>query len=163
MYYANGAMFNVVAQWQCQYILMHSRGTPVTMETHNQYTNVVEQVVQELQIQIKLAIESGIPRHLIMIDVGFGFAKNKADGMVLLKHLDVIKKKLGGLPLVLGVSRKRMTLPPWPLEASRREAPTAALHLWALTQLPPGTVNIIRTHDVPQQKAAYLHWMELQH
>jgi dihydropteroate synthase len=164
--YENGAMFDVVAHWQCDYVLMHSRGTPTDMDGMALYTNIVEDITQELNAVLQKAVERGVEREKIIVDPGFGFAKTEADGLKLLKGLAQFKEAMGGLRLLLGLSRKRITSPPWPpwpLEAKRREAPSAALHLWALTQLPYGTVNIIRAHDVPQQAAAYERWMALQY
>uniref|UniRef100_A0A6T6CEB6 Pterin-binding domain-containing protein n=1 Tax=Compsopogon caeruleus TaxID=31354 RepID=A0A6T6CEB6_9RHOD len=60
-------------------ILMHSRGTPSTMDQARDYSGfergVVDGIIHELKLGISNAMHSGILRWRIIVDPGFGFAK----------------------------------------------------------------------------------------
>jgi dihydropteroate synthase len=170
------ATYDFIREQRVRYIIMHSRGTPETMNTLARYDDVVEDVTRELQASVQQALTHGVPEDCILIDPGIGFAKNQMDSMKLLGALHIVKTRVGGYPLVLGLSRKRCTLHPssapasvnkrengWlpPLPTDAREAGTTALHLATLALCPPGTIKIIRTHDVPQQATAWTLWQTM--
>lgn len=89
-------------------ILMHMRGTPKTMQSDVatlRYDDVVRDVIEFLSERIAFAERSGIPRERMAVDPGIGFGKTTADNLRLIKELAAIVAL--GLPVVLGVSRKR--------------------------------------------------------
>lgn len=149
------AMFDLIADAGCPYILMHSRGTPKTMDTLTEYTHVVQEVGDELQRQIDHAMEKGVEHEQLILDPGIGFAKTQAQSLDLLKSLPKLKERLGDIPLLVGVSRKRVTMAGAidgrSLPTNRREAQTGVLHQFMIEQ---GAVDILRVHDVPQHVAA---------
>ncbi|MGO8440911.1 dihydropteroate synthase, partial [Rhizobium ruizarguesonis] len=57
-------------------IVMHMRGEPTTMNQLAQYGDVTRDVIDELKIRIDEALAAGVKAENIMIDPGFGFAKN---------------------------------------------------------------------------------------
>ena len=99
------AMFTTVAALGCPYVLQHTRGTPETMNSLAHYQSVPGEVATELRTSIDRAISSGINRANIIVDPGFGFAKDNAQNWDLAAHLEDIEAI--GQPLLVGVSRKR--------------------------------------------------------
>ena len=98
-------IFKVVADYGCQYVLTHSRGTSKTMDSLASYKNVLIDVKNELSNQINLALSSGINNKQIIIDPGIGFAKNVDQNLTLLRNLDeFVNMKY---PVLVGASRKR--------------------------------------------------------
>ncbi|MEC7118756.1 MAG: dihydropteroate synthase [Pseudomonadota bacterium] len=87
-------------------VLMHNRGEPSEMNDLAVYESVVGEVLQELTEQIDLALAAGVLRENIVLDVGFGFAKNTQQNLILLKHLGQLIPL--NYPLLVGISRKRV-------------------------------------------------------
>ncbi len=133
-------MYETVASLQVPYVLMHMRGTPQTMTQLNQYEHLVYEVMQDLQQKVVKLKELGL--HDVVIDPGFGFAKNIAQNFHLMEHLRLFQAL--GLPILAGVSRKSMiykTLKTTPDEALNG---TIALN----TVASKNGANILRVHDV---------------
>lgn len=134
----------VVADLNVPYILMHTRGTPKTMQTLNTYKDVLSDVLAELQQRLVLFEEKGVKD--VIVDVGFGFAKTQEQSFILLKSLDWFQ--ILGRPILVGISRKSMI---WKsLEISPNEAlnGTTALNMLALWK----GGNILRVHDVKEAR-----------
>jgi dihydropteroate synthase len=79
---------------------------------HNQdevdYPNgVFDDVVDWLRAAVDAAEARGVPRDRIVVDPGIGFGKGTAENLELLHRLGELKAALGGLPLLVGTSRKR--------------------------------------------------------
>jgi dihydropteroate synthase len=94
----------LIAHQKCRVIIMHSRGEPHTMQAMAHYSDVVEEVKNELKEKIQKALECGIKKNSILIDPGFGFAKTVEQNVRLLSHLNIFHAM--GFPLVVGLSRK---------------------------------------------------------
>lgn len=133
-------MHTTVAAYKAAYVLMHMRGNPQTMQVINQYTHVTADVFFELSQAITNAISHGIKD--IMVDVGFGFAKNLEQNYELLKNLSYFKKL--DFPLLVGVSRKSMIYKQLNCTPEDALNGTTALHMAALS----GGANMLRVHDV---------------
>ncbi len=86
-------------------MLMHMRGEPTTMTTLAHYEDVVSEVIVELIECIDEVVSLGVKRDKIIVDPGFGFAKDYEHHCALLTQLD--KLQCLDLPLMFGVSRKR--------------------------------------------------------
>jgi dihydropteroate synthase len=97
-------MFETVAALNVPYILMHSRGTPQTMMQFTHYHHILLEILDYFQKKVHILINLGVKD--IIIDPGFGFAKNIPQNYELLNHLEYLK--ILGLPLVVGISRKSM-------------------------------------------------------
>lgn len=95
----------LAAEREAPIILMHSQGTPKTMQNNPFYNNVVAEVLAFLNSRIDNALTAGIKKTDIMIDPGIGFGKRKQDNLDLLANLD--KLVALGFPVLLGASRKR--------------------------------------------------------
>jgi len=86
-------------------ILMHMRGTPDTMDSLACYDHVAVDVARELREAATRAEDAGVAAERIVLDPGFGFAKNPAQNFRLLDELATITAL--GLPVLVGPSRKR--------------------------------------------------------
>lgn len=98
-------MFSLAADREAPIILMHSKGTPKTMQENPFYFNVIQEILDSLKQRIELALKAGIKDENIAIDPGIGFSKRQQDNLELLAHLD--KFVATGFPVLLGTSRKR--------------------------------------------------------
>ncbi|WP_374763711.1 dihydropteroate synthase [Yunchengibacter salinarum] len=131
-------------------ILMHSRGTPRTMQDNPVYEDVVLDVADWLAQRLAVAEAAGIGRDRLAIDPGIGFGKRVvADNMALIDALPLFQTI--GLPVMLGASRKRFIgAITQEDEARRRVAGSVAV---ALEGVRAG-VQIVRVHDVAETRAA---------
>jgi len=135
-------MFQTVAELQVPYILMHSRGNPQTMNKLNDYQNLTLDVITELQEKVAqlraLAVKD------IIIDTGFGFAKNAKQGFEMMRNLEAFK--VMDLPLLVGISRKSMIWRTLNITADEALNGTTVLNMYALMQ----GAKILRVHDVKE-------------
>ncbi|WP_303673846.1 dihydropteroate synthase [Vampirovibrio chlorellavorus] len=120
------AMAEVCGQAGCPVVLMHSQGTPETMQHNPCYPHgVLQAVLQFFERQIDRAQQAGISRHNIILDPGFGFGKTLTHNLTLLHQLDTLKTL--GLPILAGTSRKSfLTLGQQTILPIERDALTAA-------------------------------------
>ena len=145
-------------------MLMHMRGEPTTMNDLAQYTDVVQEVTVELAARIEKVTSLGVKRENIIIDPGFGFAKDYEHHCALLKHLDELKSL--GLPMMFGISRKRFLAEVLTksgagsvitTQAVERDAIGTAAGIFAIQQ----GASIIRTHNVSMMQQAVALWHQL--
>lgn len=136
------AMFETVASLHVPYILMHMRGTPLTMQTLTDYKdgNVTAGVISELSGKIRRLHLLGVSD--IIVDPGFGFAKTAEQNFTLLRDLPLLKEAFG-LPLLVGMSRKSMLTRTLSISADEALEATVAANTVALMQ----GADIIRVHD----------------
>jgi len=143
------AILALAAQTDVPIILMHSQGTPKTMQDNPYYDDVVREVIDVLKKRIDAALKAGIKKENIAIDPGIGFGKRKRDNLDLLAHMDALVAL--GFPVLLGTSRKRFmgTLcdVTEPSELVTATAVTTALGVMA-------GVRIFRVHDVKENRQA---------
>lgn len=98
------AMPAVVAQAGVPVILMHSQGTPQTMQQDPHYTDVAAEVTAWLTAAGTHAQVAGIAAGQILVDPGLGFGKRPEHNLQLLRALDRLLAT--GYPVVVGPSRK---------------------------------------------------------
>lgn len=134
------AMFDTVARLNVPYVLMHMRGTPQTMKTLNQYDDLLLDVIGELQAKIHRLNEQGVSD--ILVDPGFGFAKNIPQNFRLLRRLEEFR--ILNRPLLIGVSRKSMIYKTLRITPEDALNGTSVLHAVALLK----GAAILRVHDV---------------
>ncbi|MCI1932295.1 MAG: dihydropteroate synthase [Ancrocorticia sp.] len=146
------AMLSTVASLGCAYVLQHTRGTPETMNSLASYENVSHDVAAELRAVINRAVALGISRNRIIVDPGFGFAKNSAQNWDLAAHMEEVEAL--GQPLLVGVSRKRFLadVAPDPKDPKERDDATAALTAYFAGR----GVWAVRVHEVAASKAAVM-------
>ncbi len=134
------AMFDTVAELRVPYILMHMRGTPADMQQHTEYEDVVADVIKEMAYRIRELRERGVCD--IIVDPGFGFAKDVEQNYRLMASLEEICRI--GLPVLVGISRKTMIWRPLGITPAEALPGTIALNTFALLH----GASILRVHDV---------------
>lgn len=131
----DGTMAEVIAKAEIPCCLMHNR--------HDRdYTDVVEDVLKDLQGCIDLALEAGIPKEHIILDPGIGFAKDLNENLVVMRHMNRLREL--GYPVLLGTSRKSMIGLTLDLPVTEREEGTLATSVMGLM----AGCSIFRVHDV---------------
>lgn len=138
---ADEAMFETVANLKVPYILMHTQGTPQTMQQNPQYNDVVYEVTEFLAQKIGLLRKTGV--HDIIADVGFGFGKTVQHNHTLLHNMDTIGRVIA-VPLLAGLSRKSMVYKPLNCSPADALNGTSVLNTVALLK----GAKILRVHDV---------------
>lgn len=125
-------------------VLMHTRGKPEDMYAHAEYTDVVGEVVADLQRSVSRAQDYGVARSQLIVDPGLGFAKRAPQSMAALVGLDRLAAELG-LPILIGPSRKSfLGAATGPMQPEDRDWATAA----AVTAAILGGAHIVRVHAV---------------
>jgi dihydropteroate synthase len=97
---------DVAAEAGAGLILMHSRGTPATMQKLPPVADVLKDVTQSLRASVAMALRRGARREQIAIDPGIGFGKTVEQNVELIAKLDRLASEFPDLPLVVGTSRK---------------------------------------------------------
>ena len=136
----DGAMYDVVAAHNLPYIMMHMRGTPQTMQQYCHYVDVVTEVRDELLGAVAEAERHGVCRENIILDPGFGFAKDTEQNFRLLGGLHSFE----GFPLLVGMSRKSMIYKTLGITPDESLCATQTLSWEALRQ----GAHLLRVHDV---------------
>lgn len=135
-------MLKTVGELGAPYILMHMRGNPQNMSLKTNYKNITQDILDYLSNGIELAKANGI--NDIIIDPGFGFAKNIKQNFILLNNLKDFK--VLNYPILVGISRKSMIYKTLNIDVKEALNGTTVLHTVALLK----GANIIRTHDVKE-------------
>jgi len=147
---ADNDMLETVARLELPYIAMHKKGTPETMQSLCQYNNVVEEIRDYFIDFLPKAEEAGIKK--IIIDPGFGFAKNIDQNYEILNGLNKLKitsKNSGDFySILVGISRKSMVYRFLDISPEDALTATTAIHLQALIN----GADILRVHDVKEAK-----------
>lgn len=120
-------------------VLMHNQ------EERAYPAGVFDSVVVALREAVEAASQRGVSRERLIVDPGIGFGKGTQENLELLHRLGELKHELGGLPLLVGTSRKRFIgellddAPPE--DRVEGTAATVALAIAA-------GADIVRVHDV---------------
>lgn len=134
-------------------VIMHMRGEPTTMNQLDQYVDVTLDVMQELQQRVEEALTAGVKKQNIIIDPGFGFAKNAQQNLRLLNEFWKLSEM--GYPILSGLSRKRFIGEALhDVAADQRAVGSVTGHLLSIQQ----GASIVRAHDVKAMHDAILVW-----
>lgn len=137
-------MFATVASLRVPYIVMHTRGTPETMQTMTDYADVTTEVVADLSRKLGRLEEAGVAD--VIVDPGFGFAKTLEQNyrmLAELEHFAILDR-----PVLVGLSRKSMLTR---LLGIRTEDALAATAIAGALALERGA-SVLRVHD-PREAA----------
>jgi len=135
-------MHNTVAELQVPYIMMHMKGTPQNMIKEAQYENLLKEILFYFSEKIANARKAGI--NDLIIDPGFGFAKNRAQNFELLNHLELFKTF--EIPYLVGVSRKSMIYKTLQTDPENALNGSTVLNSIALLK----GASMLRVHDVKE-------------
>ena len=148
-------MFKLVKDFNAQLVLMHTRGTPQTMQSMTQYKDLLGEIKDFLAEKIAQAQRAGLKKEQLIIDPGFGFAKTREQNYQLLAHLPLFKEL--GVRLLIGLSHKKFLSQPGE-KAPKRKTQTICANLIALQ----AGADILRVHDVRETKKAVHFFAELE-
>jgi len=135
-------MFETIADLKVAYVLMHTRGTPQTMQSKTEYDDLMADVFRFLEKRIAQLRLFGV--NDIIIDPGFGFAKTGDQNFELLKKLSYFNEL--NVPVLAGLSRKSMIYNLLETDANGALNGTTAANMLALL----GGASILRAHDVKE-------------
>ena len=121
------AIFRMMGRLKVPYILMS-----VQKDVHDMLIGFSKEVQQLRDLGVKD----------IILDPGFGFGKTMEENFKLLSEMD--KLQVMNLPLLVGVSRKRMIWKTLDITADEALNGTTVINTLALTK----GANILRVHDV---------------
>lgn len=137
-------IFETVGKYHAAYILMHMKGNPQNMQQFCDYQDIIAEVTDFFIRQSKKAEAMGI--NDIILDPGFGFAKNLDQNYLLMSQMDSFK--ILQKPILVGISRKSMLFKLLNITPEEALEATTALNTIALNK----GANILRVHEV---KPAY--------
>lgn len=135
-------MYDVVADTQVPYILMHMRGTPQTMKQQTEYNDLLTEIFLFFEKKVSKLRKRDVKD--IVLDPGFGFSKTMEQNYVLLKNLRYFKAL--ELPILAGISRKSFIYKKLGLEPADALNGTTVLNTIALMH----GAQLLRVHDVKE-------------
>ncbi|MDU1891799.1 MAG: dihydropteroate synthase [Dysgonomonas sp.] len=139
-------MFPMAARLNVPYILMHMRGTPQTMASLTDYGNLIQDIFYYFSKKIAELHLLGV--NDIIVDPGFGFSKTMEQNYELIGALRGFS--VFELPLLVGISRKRMISNLLDITSAESLNGTTILNTFALLN----GANILRVHDVKEAMEA---------
>jgi len=135
-------MFNVIAELNIPYIMMHMQGVPQNMQQNPQYDDLIKEILMYFAKKLEIAKQIGI--NDVIIDPGFGFGKTLEHNYEILNELE--KFEILDCPILVGISRKSMI---YKLLDKKPEDVLPATLALSMTALEKGT-SILRVHDVKE-------------
>ncbi len=135
-------MYKVVSNFKAPYVLMHLRGIPKNMMEKTNYENLMIELLKYFSKKIKRLKKFGI--NDVILDPGFGFAKNYNQNYEILKNLSLLKKF--NLPILVGLSRKLFVKKKFGSSNVDSLKGTIKLNEIAVNN----GANILRVHDVKE-------------
>ncbi|PFH50855.1 hypothetical protein AMATHDRAFT_75326 [Amanita thiersii Skay4041] len=93
-------------------VLMHSRGDAGKNKIYDMYSYAEEKVVEAVRVELGNKVDrivkgkGGVRRWFVIVDVGIGFSKKRADNLTLLRKSNRRRNPLAGFPQLVGASRK---------------------------------------------------------
>ncbi|THD66427.1 dihydropteroate synthase [Robertkochia marina] len=135
-------MIPLAGQLAVPYIMMHMKGTPQNMKQMATYDDLLKEITFFFSQQIAKARDHKV--NDVIIDPGFGFAKNIEQNFTLLQHLDHLS--ILDKPILAGVSRKSMIYKTLGISPDEALNGTTVLNTLCLQK----GANILRVHDVKE-------------
>ncbi|MCD8533967.1 MAG: dihydropteroate synthase [Verrucomicrobia bacterium] len=148
-------MWQKVVKYGAGYVAMHMQGSPLTMQNHPDYQDVVSEVLEYFNDLLSQFQRVGIQRRQVVLDVGIGFGKTLEHNLDLMRNLAAFHQF--GCPQLLGVSRKSLFDKMFQLGVQDRLVPSLTGCLWGYTQ----GVQIFRVHDVRETVLALSTWRQM--
>ena len=135
-------MMEMVGKYKVPYLMMHMKGNPQNMISKINYNKMLKEIIQYFSKKINQAISHKI--NDIIIDPGFGFAKDVNQNFDLLNNMDILK--ILEKPMMVGISRKSMIYKSLQTNAKESLNGTTVLNTISLIK----GASILRVHDVKE-------------
>lgn len=136
-------MADVVAKHKVACCLMHNRENSI-------YTHLMDNVLEDLQESIHIALAAGVAKDKIMVDPGIGFAKDYEMNLKVMNQVERLHEL--GYPILLGTSKKSMIGLTLDLPSDERVEGTLATTVMGIMK----GCSFIRVHNVKENKRALL-------
>ena len=134
----DGDMARVAAEHGVPVIVMHNR------ETVDPALDIMADVRGFFTRSLEIAARAGIARARIVLDPGIGFGKTVEQSITMIARLSELRDF--GLPLLMGLSRKRFIDSVSPSKPSERIGGSIAANVLSVL----GGADIVRVHDVAE-------------
>ncbi len=138
------AIAGVAAETGAGLCIMH------TGRNRQKLADVIEDQFHFLDRSLEIAADAGISREQIVLDPGFGFAKDPEENLQLMARFGDLNRF--GLPILVGTSRKRFIGAVTGRDAQARDVGTAA----TTALLRAAGAAIFRVHDVAINRDALM-------
>ncbi|MCX6235851.1 MAG: dihydropteroate synthase [Bacteroidetes bacterium] len=135
-------MFAIIAGMKVPYVLMHIKGTPLTMQDRPVYKDVVAEIMDHFTERVSQLKKMGAGD--IIIDPGIGFGKDVEDNYEILRNLD--RFLAPGWPLMIGLSRKSLINKVLGISPEDALNGTTVLNTVAVLK----GAHILRVHDIKE-------------
>lgn len=155
--FRNAGALPIAAQGDCALCIMHMQNTPLIMQDHPEYGDVLIEVSDFFAERIRVLEQHNVSKNRLVLDVGFGFGKDLSHNLTLLRHQKLFAERFS-LPVLAGLSRKSML---GALIGKPVELRLAASIGAAITAVAHGA-HIVRVHDVPETIDALKIWNAVQ-
>ena len=102
----DSAIADEVSKAKAGLVLMHSRGTPKTMQALPPVADIMSEVISSLRESLAVAAGRGVAHEAIAIDPGIGFGKTAEQNVEIIAKLDQLAHEFPDSPILIGTSRK---------------------------------------------------------
>lgn len=135
-------MMEIVGKYNVPYVMMHMKGNPQNMIRKANYDDMLKEIIKYFSKKINQAVSYKI--NDMIIDPGFGFAKDLKQNYDLLSNIDLLK--ILDKPIMVGISRKSMIYQSLKTNAKESLNGTTVLNTVSLIK----GASILRVHDVKE-------------
>jgi len=135
-------MARVGAEHGVPLIVMHNREQP------DPALDIIADIESFFRRSLEIAAKAGVRGENIVLDPGIGFGKTPEQSVEAIARLAELKQF--GLPILVGLSRKRFINSVWPSKPDQRLGGSIAANLAAVR----AGADIVRVHDVAQTAQA---------
>ena len=135
-------MMKIVGKYNVPYVMMHMKGNPQNMIRKTNYDDMLKEIIKYFSKKINQAVSYKI--NDMIIDPGFGFAKDLKQNYDLLSNIDLLK--ILDKPIMVGISRKSMIYQSLKTNAKESLNGTTVLNTVSLIK----GASILRVHDVKE-------------
>ncbi|WP_165062827.1 MULTISPECIES: dihydropteroate synthase [unclassified Adlercreutzia] len=149
--FTDPAMQEVALSCEAGLVVMHMRGTPETMQSNTEYTDVVAEVRDWLRQRTAQLENLGIAHERICIDPGPGFGKTAKQTIELMRNIHEFVRL--GYPVMAAPSRKSYIAYAYHIDDPDPKARDTASAVEALMACELGA-SVVRTHNVAETAAA---------
>lgn len=137
---AEKKMMTILEKYKPVVILMHTKGTPQTMQNNPVYYDVISEIYDYFVEKINKLNNIGINK--IIIDPGIGFGKRVEDNFEIINRLEDFHSL--GFPILIGLSRKSFLGKATNSEVTDRDFESVIMETLAVNN----GAKFIRTHNV---------------
>ncbi len=145
--FSNKTMRKIVRENNLDAVLMHSRGTPETMQSMTYYDDIIAEIVEYFFDRLVLLQREGISFDRIILDPGIGFAKTWKGNLAVLSNMESLDL---GFRTLVGTSRKSFIGHITGQKVENRLPGTISTSIYLASH---GT-DILRVHDIQENREA---------